>query len=234
LAGGIFVTGTDTDVGKTWFCRGLMAALQGQGRTVCGMKPVASGANARLVNEDALQLRRQSSIEFDYQLVNPFVYRPAIAPHIAAELAANPVSLDVLKSAFAAIQSRSDLVIVEGIGGWRVPLSGELFLPDLVRALRLPVIMVVGLRVGCLNHAILTAEAIMRDNINLLGWAANCIDPDFQYLQRNLATLEQAISAPLIAQIPYLTKLNVGTVKEAITNGPEFDWDKWCDGQNPA
>ncbi len=213
---GIFITGTDTGIGKTRFCLGLMAALQRKGWKVCGMKPVASGTDEQLKNQDAEKLRRQASIDLEYQLVNPCVYQPAIAPHIAAELAEKPVNLPLLKDAFNTIKTRSDIVIVEGIGGWRVPLSGELSLCNIVSELQLPVIMVVGLRLGCLNHALLTAEAILNDNIHLLGWAANCIDPEFQYRQHNIAALEHAIAAPLLAQIPYSEELNLDSVIESI------------------
>jgi len=208
---GWFVTGTDTGVGKTRLVLGLMAALQSRGKVVCGMKPVASGAKRygkTLINEDAKAIQHQCSHVIEYSLVNPFAYAAAVAPHIAADLADRPIMLDQISLAYQKIAARADRVVVEGVGGWRVPLSGQQALPDLVKMLDLSVILVVGMRLGCLNHALLSAEAILADGIKFAGWVANRLDPDFQCQRQNLETLQRQIPATFLGEIPYMERLN--------------------------
>jgi dethiobiotin synthetase len=204
---GYFITGTDTGVGKTAVALGLMQLLQTQGQVVAGMKPVASGCAltpAGLRNEDALQLQRQSSVELDYSLVNPYAFAPAIAPHIAAQQAGVQIEMDSIRSAFTRITRQVDVVVVEGVGGWEVPLTEHETLADLARLLRLPVILVVGLRLGCLNHALLSAAAISRAGLPLAGWVANRLPPQPDCVEENIKTLKSRISAPLLGVVPVL------------------------------
>ncbi|MEN8166914.1 MAG: dethiobiotin synthase [Pseudomonadota bacterium] len=204
---GIFITGTDTGCGKTEITLGLMRQLQLSGRIVLGMKPVASGAEEThegLRNRDALRIQRQGSLALDYEQVNPFAYVPPIAPHLAAERAGQPILLDRIREAFERLAARADWVIVEGVGGWLVPLGRETILPDMVSLLDLPVIMVVGMRLGCLNHALLTAESIANTGLALQGWIANYVDPDMQAEEGNLKTLCSWLPAPCLGAIPYL------------------------------
>ena len=202
---GVFVTGTDTEIGKTFCSRLLIAALQQRGLRVAGMKPVASGGEyrqGRLVNEDALQLQQQSGLPLTYELINTYVFEPPIAPHLAASQAGRRIEREPIRQAYTQLQQHSDQVIVEGVGGWRVPLSDSLSVSDLPGLLGLPVVLVVGLRLGCLNHAQLTIESIEQQNIPVVGWIANGIDSDFAAQQGNLQTLKSRLSAPCLGQIP--------------------------------
>ena len=201
----LFITGTDTGVGKTQIALALMAALQARGLRVAGMKPVAAGGivtPAGLRNDDAVRLQRQSSLSLAYELVNPYVFAPPIAPHLAAAAAGVVIDMGHIKRCYAALAAQADALVVEGAGGWRAPLDERRSMADLVTALELPVILVVGLRLGCLNHALLTAEAITRHGIRLAGWVANGIDPGYAYRDENVAYLERHLSAPLLGVIP--------------------------------
>ncbi len=214
---GYFVTGTDTGIGKTVITLGLMHVLQGQGRRVAGMKPVASGCErtaAGLRNGDALQLQRQTSVALDYERVNPYAFEPAIAPHIAAARAGVQISLDAIQSACLQLAGQVDCVVVEGVGGWAVPLNRHEMLPDLARLLDLPVILVVGMRLGCLNHALLSAAAIERAGLQLAGWVANCPGAPPECLDENISTLKSRISAPLLGVVPELAEPVPGQVAQ--------------------
>jgi dethiobiotin synthetase len=207
---GFFVTGTDTGIGKTRVSAGLLRALSNSGLKTVGMKPVASGTEMTpdgLRNEDALELQKAASLKRDYALVNPYCFAPAIAPHIAALDAQVEIGLDPIRAAYAELCRGADAVVVEGVGGWQVPLSPALELPDLAREFELPVLLVVGLRLGCLNHAQLTARAIRADGLELAGWVANAVDPDFQRPEANLATLAAELQAPLLGALPYAPKV---------------------------
>lgn len=209
---GFFITATDTEVGKTWCTLALMQAFQSAGHRVAGMKPVASGCqaiNGQLQNDDALLLQQQSSRNYDYSVVNPFAFLPPIAPHIAAAIDGKIIDLDLVQQYFTRLAGENDTVLVEGIGGWRVPLSNGQTLADLVRALKLPVILVVGLRLGCISHALLTVEAICADDISLAGWVANHCQADYASEEATLTTLSQAIPAPLLGILPWLPGLEV-------------------------
>jgi dethiobiotin synthetase len=204
---GWFVTGTDTGVGKTVVASALVRSLRERGLRAAGMKPVASGCTptaAGLRNEDALALLEESSHRWAYDVVNPCAYEPAIAPHLAAERAGRPIDLALIKQRFDQIYSASDAIVVEGAGGWRVPLTGRTTIADLAVRLGLPVILVVGLRLGCLNHAFLTAEAIERCGLTLAGWVGSTIDPEFACRDENLATLREWLPAPSLGVIPRL------------------------------
>src|SRR5690606_3513788 len=174
-----FVTGTDTEIGKTSIAAGLLHAARRCGLSTAAAKPVASGCRrtaAGLRNDDALALLGECSLELGYEAVNPLAFEPAIAPHLAAREAGVPLQAAGLARSVRAVLARgADFSLVEGAGGWRVPLSGGETLADLAVALQLPVILVVGVRLGCISHALLTAEAIARDGLPLAGWVANVV-----------------------------------------------------------
>jgi dethiobiotin synthetase len=211
MSGGWFITGTDTGVGKTLVSRALLTALRHAGQTAAGMKPVASGCRATLAgwrSDDALGLIEASGVAADYADVNPYALASACAPHIAAREMGIEIRAEKILESFRRLQRKSPWVVVEGVGGWMVPLGANLGMADVARALGLPVILVVGLRLGCLNHAALTVEAIRRAEIPLAGWVANRIDPAMTHVPENIATLEKIIAAPLLAQIPCQSPAN--------------------------
>ncbi len=215
---GVFVTGTDTDSGKTWVSLGLIEWLKGWGNTTLAMKPVASGCtlvDGRLKNSDALLLQKQASFEIDYEMVNPYALEPAIAPHIASSQAGCDISLNVIEENYQRLQGKADAVVVEGVGGWEVPLSEECAVAELGRRLGGAVILVVGLRLGCLNHAILTCQALERSGCRLLGWVANHVDPEFAFMEENLETLKRRMSMPLLGVVPALEKLDAKKIAQA-------------------
>lgn len=203
---GYFITGTDTDIGKTLATRALMAAIKNRGKRVTGMKPVACGCEetaAGLRNEDALLLMQQNTQAHDYALINPYAFVPPVAPHIAAAESGAVIDLDKIVSAYKLLAGQTDYLFVEGIGGWCVPLDEEFMLADLVKKLNLPVIMVVGLKLGCINHTLLTVRSIVDDGIVLSGWIANRLDPDYLNIKQTLTCLEKKVPAPLVGYIEY-------------------------------
>ena len=202
---GYFITATDTGVGKTVVTLGLMRLLQAQGKSVAAMKPVASGCErhaAGLHNADALLLQQQASVALDYELVNPYAFEPAIAPHIAAEQLGVTIDIEKITNKYNRLRKTADCVLVEGVGGWLVPLNEEETLADLARRLGLGIIMVVAIRLGCLNHALLTAAAIRAAGCTLVGWVANRLPPLGDSAQENITALESRISAPLLGVLP--------------------------------
>ncbi len=203
-----FVTGTDTDAGKTVVSAGLLAAANARGLSTAAIKPVAAGCERTadgLRNADALLLQRTASVALDYDEVNPVAFEPAIAPHIAAAQAGRRLVINQLAGLCRGVlMQRADLTLLEGAGGWRVPLGSQTFLSELPRELGLPVILVVGMRLGCLNHALLTAEAIARDGLRLAGWVANRVDPDMSCYAENVATLRALFHAPCLGEVPNL------------------------------
>ena len=207
-ARGLFITGTDTGVGKTVVASGLVRLLSRSGRRVAGLKPIASGAVRTadgLRNEDALALAAASAVELPYQRVNPWCFEPAIAPHLAAREAGVAVTPADLVGWYGQVSCGLDLAIVEGAGGWRVPLHPEGFLSDLPEITGMDVLLVVGLRLGCLNHARLTLEAILAGGrCRYVGWIGNQIDPAFERLDENLETLAHLLGAPALAVVPLL------------------------------
>jgi dethiobiotin synthetase len=212
---GLFVTGTDTDCGKTVVARGVVATLRARGLRVGVMKPVAAGAVSTpegLRNQDALDLIAESGFDLPYATVNPCVYVPAIAPHIAAAQAGAPIRFAPLLDAFARIRAASDAVVVEGAGGWRVPLGPDGDLADLAAALGLPVLLVVGLRLGCLNHALLTAESVERRGCRLAGWVGNRVDPRMAVPDDNVATLRERLPAPCLGIVPRFDRVTAASV----------------------
>lgn len=210
MATACFVTGTDTDVGKTLISAALLIAAHRRGLSTQGMKPVASGSETTergLRNADALLLQRHSSIALKYDEVNPLTFAPAIAPHIAARQEGK--RLDAARIAGfcrGALLKKADFTVIEGVGGWRVPLNERETFADVVRILNMPVVLVVAMRLGGVSHALLTAEAIQRDGLNIVGWVANRTDPAMICFDENLATLQTWLPAPLLGVIPWLSK----------------------------
>lgn len=193
---GLFITGTDTGCGKTVVAAGIIRRFQSRGVRAAGMKPVASGSRptpAGPRNDDAELLLATAGLDVPYEDVNPFAFEPPIAPHLAAEEAGTTIEIEPLAAAFRRLRDRAGCVVVEGVGGWAVPLGPDLMLADLARALDLPVVLVVGLRLGCLNQALLSARAIRDDGLPLAGWIANAVDPDFERPGANLATLKRLL-----------------------------------------
>jgi len=197
-----FLTGTDTEIGKTFVTCALLHRARRIGLTVAGIKPVAAGTDAAGRNEDVERIRAASNVALAEDVINPYRFAPAIAPHLAAAEAG--VAIDFARIAAACISARleADLVIVEGVGGFCVPLGVDRDSADLAATLALPVILVVGLRLGCLNHALLTAEAIAARGLTLAGWVANRIDPDMARAEDNIAALRERLGAPLLGSVP--------------------------------
>lgn len=205
-ARGVFVAGTDTGIGKTHASCALLHALREAGLHATGMKPVASGCARTpdgLRNEDALALIAASDPQPDYALCNPYAFEPAIAPHLAATDVGAHVELARIEAAHAQLAARAECVVVEGVGGWMVPLSDALDAGAIAHALKLPVILVVGLRLGCINHARLSARAIAADGCELLGWIGNRVDPAMQRADDNLETLRRVLPAPCLGVLPH-------------------------------
>jgi dethiobiotin synthetase len=202
----VFIAGTDTGIGKTHAACALLHALRRAGHHVCGMKPVASGCVETadgLRNDDALALQAASSASLPYASINPIALRDPLSPHLAAAHDGVEISLAPLRAAFDHLQADHRCVVVEGVGGWLVPLAPGLFAADIAKQWRLPVILVVGLRLGCLNHALLSARAIIDDGCQLLGWIGNSIDPAMEALDENLATLERLLPSPCLGVLPH-------------------------------
>ncbi len=233
---GIFVAGTDTDVGKTHVALGLIAALQQRGLCVAAMKPVSAGCelggsegDRGLRNDDALQLSAQSSLSIPYPILNPYAFEPAIAPHIAAQAVGVSMRLDVLVRACTVIETQADVVVVEGAGGWLVPVNARETLADLAVGLGFPVVLVVGVRLGCLNHALLSAESIRARGLMLAGWVANEISAQTACVEENIAALSQRLQTPLLGRVPFdgqagagrtAARLDVGPLLESISGKP--------------
>lgn len=219
-----FVTGTDTGVGKTVVSCGLLHALGLCGLRVAGMKPVASGSRDTpegLRNADALALQSHCTGMIPYEDINPYALRAPIAPHLAAAEQGVVISLERIRDAFRRLSEAADAVVVEGIGGWRVPLSITLCTSHVARALDIPVLMVVGLRLGCINHARLTVEALQQDGLRLAGWVANHRDPEYAAAGGTIDYLTAVIPAPLVGMVGHLqapraemvaSDLNVGLI----------------------
>ena len=203
---GFFVTGTDTGAGKTLVASALLRAFAHSGLRAVGMKPVATGCRAEAhdrANEDVAALLAASNVHAAIDLVNPYCFEPAIAPHLAAQQAGCSISLAHIRDCYLALAGLADRVVVEGAGGLLVPLGPREDWGDLVKLLDLPVVLVVGMRLGCLNHALLTAEAIRSRGLPFAGWVANRIDPDMPYFEDNVETLRRTLPAPLIGIMPF-------------------------------
>ncbi len=202
-----FVTGTDTEIGKTLISGALLHALGAAGVRAAGMKPVAAGAEERdgvLRNEDVDFLYEAAPLKLPRELTTPYLFRTPAAPHIAAALECQPMAPRRIVAAYEQVRAQADAVVVEGVGGWRVPLTHGYDTSDLARQLGLPVILVVGLRLGCINHALLTAEAIAARGLRLAGWVANTVDPAMGHIDGNIEAIAARISAPLLGHVPRL------------------------------
>ncbi|RYV02267.1 dethiobiotin synthase [Shewanella sp. OPT22] len=219
-----FVTGTDTDSGKTFVSSAILSAVAeyysttGQNKTVAGFKPIASGCERTdqgLRNSDALSLMANSTKKLPYEVVNPISFEPAIAPHIAAkqidfELSSNSVKQYINRD----IWRYADFTLVEGAGGWRLPLNDKDFLSDVISEQKWPVILVVGMKLGCLNHAILTQEAIINDGLKIAGWVANGVDENMNVQDENLNSLKNMIKSPFLGFVPHLKSTSAKLASE--------------------
>ncbi len=203
-ARGLFVTGTDTGVGKTRVAVALVHALRTHGLRVAAMKPVSAGSVPGELNEDVVALLQAANVDADVRDVNPYAFAEPVAPHIAAALASVRIELDVIAAAYARLAAEADVVVVEGAGGWRVPLNEHEDMADLARRLGLPVVLVVGLKLGCLNHALLTSESITRMRLPWAGWIGNHLEPAMQQAEENVASLHARMPVPCLGVQGYL------------------------------
>lgn len=203
----LFVTGTDTEIGKTLISSALLHSYAQAGIRAAAMKPVAAGVQVRngvRINEDIEMLRAQAGVELPLGEMTPYLWDEPVAPHIAAQKHGVTMRAEVIRQAYQAAAQRADVVIVEGVGGFCVPLSTNENMADVAVKLGLPVVMVVGLRLGCISHALLTAEAIRSRGLTLAGWVANTVDPDMPYRDANIQTLHEALLAPCLGCVPRL------------------------------
>jgi len=206
---GFFVTGTDTDVGKTWFSGALLHRLNQAGLETVAMKPVSAGCkwqDGQWQNDDALLLMREMSSEADYQDVNPYAFEPAMAPHLAAEQAGVEITFATIEEKLKLLTANDQTVVIEGAGGWLVPLNKTQSVADLAQSIGLPIIMVVSIRLGCLNHALLTAESIQGSGLPLAGWVANIGEREYELANENIASLQKRLKSPLIGRLPFTEK----------------------------
>lgn len=209
---GFFITGTDTNVGKTRFSVALIHALQKKYKSVAVMKPIASGGSydsGELRNEDAEALLQACGLDIPYELVNPYIFEAPVAPHLAAADSGIDISIPYIVDAYTRINAKADAIVVEGVGGWQVPLSlgtnasPQKNLADLALQLKLPVILVVDMRLGCLNHALLTVESIKHSKAKFYGWVANSSQLEMPRYRENIASLKMLIKEPLLAEIGF-------------------------------
>ncbi|MEO7343807.1 MAG: dethiobiotin synthase [Methylotenera sp.] len=211
-----FVIGTDTNVGKTYIATALVQYFVSKGLKTIGMKPIASGCElneqGELINDDVLALSSASNVKASQELVNPYRFLPAIAPHLAAEQAGITMRLEVIVQAYQQLTTLSNVVIVEGAGGFFVPVNKTETLADIALQLDIPIILVVGMRLGCINHALLTVEAVENRGLKLVGWIANQIDPDMPMFEENLTSLQQRISAPCLGVVHWQGKLDLNNL----------------------
>ena len=219
-----FITGTDTGVGKTWATLALMKTLQNKGKIVVGMKPVASGCtntDQGLRNDDALSLlqlsNEQGGKSLNYEMVNPYAFEQAVAPHIAAELLGKRIDIEKIAGHYDLLKKDSDCVLVEGVGGWCVPLGKDIMLSDMVNRLDLRVILVIGLRLGCINHALSTLAAIRADGARTHGWIVSHLDSDYACLDNTLDLFHSRINAPYLGCLPHMEKFDMDIAVSHVT-----------------
>ena len=204
-----FITGTDTGVGKTCATVALMQYFKQQGQSVVGMKPVAAGCewlDGQLKNEDALLIQKNASIQLPYEKINPYAFELPISPHLAGKN--NPVQINTVVQYFNDLSNIADVVLVEGAGGWLAPINKNEDIGDLAKALDIPVILVVAVKLGCINHAKLTFQALVSAGVECSGWLAICIDPKMLKIDENISTLQNQISVPLLGVFPYMKKMD--------------------------
>lgn len=202
---GYFITGTDTNVGKTWATVALMRYFKSKGKSVIGLKPVASGCKVQdghLVNEDALLLQANASVQLDYNVVNPYAFKAPVSPHIAGK--GNPTQLGIIVDIFKSVKEQAQVILVEGAGGWYSPINQSEDNCDLAVALQLPILLVVGIKLGCINHAKLSCQAIKRSTLNCAGWIAVCVDSNVLCPDENIDTLKKLMDLPLLGVLPFV------------------------------
>lgn len=213
MAQSYFVIGTDTNVGKTYIVSALVRHFVAKGKQTVGMKPIASGCKpdqqGELINDDVLALTNASNVKAPLDLVNPYRFLPAIAPHLAAQQSGIVMHLATITQAYQQLTALAEVVIVEGAGGFFVPINETETLADLALRLNIPVILVVGMRLGCINHALLTVEALNTRGLKLAGWIANQIEPDMPMFEENLTSLQQRISAPCLSVVRWQGDLHL-------------------------
>ena len=212
---GFFITGTDTEIGKTHIAQGLIHLLKQQGYVTTAMKPVSAGCEtteAGLRNDDAVKLQHATGLDLDYELLNPYALEPAIAPHIAAEEAGVRINKDRIKERFDQLCTQADAIVVEGAGGWFVPLNETETMADLAQDLGLPVILVVAIRLGCLNHTLLSISAIVQSGLPIAGWIANHVNESGPYDEANIQSLCDRIEPPLLGRVPYMPGVDAEAV----------------------
>lgn len=220
---GLFITGTDTDVGKTHVACAIVAALKQQGLRAAVMKPVASGCIQTadgLRNDDALKLMSIASVSQAYEQVNPYAFEPAIAPHLAAQQAGVEIQLNEIEKQYFKTAIHADVCVVEGAGGWMVPLNDDETIADLASQLQLPIILVVGMKLGCISHALLTIEQIEREALPVVGWVANQLEPQMERIEENIQTLEQRIPYPLLGVIEHNKNISPEDIAHSLTLPP--------------
>ncbi len=226
MSAGYFVAGTDTGVGKTLISSALVYGFAQRGLRAAGMKPVAAGCvleEGVWLSDDVKSLRAASNVELPQSVLNPYAFEPPIAPHVAAKWAGERIALPKITSAFAAAQSRVDMLVVEGVGGFCVPLNEHEDTADMAVALGLPVVLVVGVRLGCLSHALLTAEAIRTRGLTLAGWVANHIEPGMLGAAENVLTLRERLGVPLISEVSFSAFADFRVVAGLL------DYDRLCE-----
>lgn len=217
---GYFITGTDTDVGKTWATISLIHYFKIHGYSVIGMKPVAAGCSlqdGQMKNADAVLMQAHSNVSISYDLINPYAYPMPVSPHIAG--IDNPVKFEKILANFAVLADQAEVVLVEGAGGWFSPLNNQQDNSELANALNLPVILVVGIRLGCINQAKLTNFAIQQSGLHCAGWIAMCIDPKLPFIDENIQTIQAAIDLPLLGIIPFDSNADFANMAECISFG---------------
>lgn len=227
MAKNYFITGTDTDAGKTLITQALLIKAAAQGLKTLGLKPVAAGGMVDIPNsdkqgnDDAVKLMAASTQALPYAQVNPVLFAEPIAPHIAAEKAGRNITLSSLSGYVrGAMMTPADLRLIEGAGGWMVPLNGRQPLSGLATELKLPVILVVGMKLGCLNHALLTARAIRADGLEIAGWVGTQVDEDMSCVEENLSSLKGMMGAPCLGFVPYQKSIELNAVADLLDVSP--------------
>lgn len=231
---GLFITGTDTGVGKTFATATLLHAMTTLGLRAAAMKPIAAGADlidGRWINEDVAILGAAANVVVPAELVTPYLFREPLAPHIAADRKGVHIEIPRIVDAYEQLARLAEWTLVEGVGGFRVPLDDQRDTADLAVALGLPVVLVVGMRLGCLNHALLTAEAIAARNLKLAGWIANRIDPDMAAFDENLAALNSRLTAPCLAVLPHQNQPDPARAAHLV---PTKSLSRWLTDLSPA
>lgn len=218
---GFFITGTDTGVGKTVVTAGLLKHFKNQGYSTAALKPLATGGINTpdgWRNEDVMAIHAECSLPLTDQEINPFSFVPAIAPEIAAKEVGVTLTVEKTTQACEPIFNKNaDITIVEGVGGWMVPISEDETMADFALSLKLPVIVVIGMRLGCINHALLTRAAVLERKLLIAGWVANCIEPNMPYLKENIETLKKQFEEPLLGVVPFMSEPDMATVAKSLS-----------------